>query len=43
MAHAYILKNKSFAFGVALGMTIVLGIIFLACQGYEYSNGIKFS
>jgi heme/copper-type cytochrome/quinol oxidase subunit 3 len=43
LAHAYILKNKTQAFGFHLGCTVLLGIAFLACQFFEYKYVVKFS
>jgi cytochrome c oxidase subunit 3 len=49
IAHAYILEASSQAryahsgFATYLLFTIILGLVFLCCQGYEYKYGVKFS
>jgi len=47
IAHAHILKlparKNSWGFFKYLGYTIVFGLIFLACQKYEYTHGVEFS
>ena len=43
IAHAYIIKNNSDGFFWYLFLTIILGVTFLFCQGYEYKYGVKFS
>lgn len=43
IAHAYILQGNKEAFGWYLLLTILLGITFLICQGFEYKYGVKFS
>lgn len=43
IAHAYILKGNSDGFFWYLFLTVLLGSVFLFCQAYEYTNGIKFS
>lgn len=42
-AHAYIISNKKGYFTVTLALTVLLGIVFLTCQAYEYKYGVKFS
>lgn len=42
-AHAYIIKNNSGYFAMNLGLTVLLGVVFLLCQAYEYKYGVKFS
>ena len=41
VAHHGLLHNKRGQLTLWLGLTIVLGIIFLACQAYEYSHAIS--
>lgn len=43
VAHAYIVKNNVDGFSFYLFLTILLGVTFLFCQGYEYKYGVKFS
>jgi len=43
ISHAYIIKNNHDGFFWYLFLTIVLGLMFLICQAYEYKYGIKFS
>ena len=43
IAHAYIVKNNTSGFSFYLFLTILLGVTFLFCQGYEYKYGVKFS
>jgi cytochrome c oxidase subunit 3 len=43
VAHAYILRDNRAGFGAYLLMTIILGLVFLMCQAYEYKYGVKFS
>jgi heme/copper-type cytochrome/quinol oxidase subunit 3 len=43
VAHAYILRDNRLGFGAYLLLTIILGLIFLFCQAYEYKHGVKFS
>ena len=43
IAHAYIVKNHHRGFSFYLFLTILLGVTFLFCQGYEYKYGVKFS
>lgn len=43
VAHAYIVKNNQDGFFWYLGLTVLLGVVFLCCQGYEYKYGVKFS
>lgn len=43
VAHAYIVKDKNRYFAWYLLLTIILGIVFLICQAYEYKHGVKFS
>jgi cytochrome c oxidase subunit 3 len=43
VAHAYILRDNRQGFGAYLLMTIILGVVFLLCQAYEYKYGVKFS
>lgn len=42
-AHAWILQDKSSAFSGALALTVILGVVFLMCQAYEYKYGVKFT
>lgn len=42
-AHAYILKGNNKHFFWFLAATILLGAVFLVCQGFEYKYGVKFS
>jgi len=43
VAHAYIVKGNHDGFAWYLFLTILLGVAFLCCQGYEYKYGVKFS
>lgn len=42
-AHAFLLEGQKSRFVTMLGWTIVLGFIFLVCQGFEYKYGVNFS
>lgn len=42
-AHAFLLEGQKGRFRVMLAWTIVLGFIFLVCQGFEYKYGVNFS
>jgi heme/copper-type cytochrome/quinol oxidase subunit 3 len=42
-AHALILSDRHREFSWALALTILLGVVFLLCQAYEYKYGIKFT
>jgi len=37
------LQDKISAFSGALSLTVILGVVFLLCQAYEYAYGVKFS
>ena len=41
--HASLLEGRSKDFATMLGWTIVLGLVFLICQGFEYKYGVNFS
>jgi cytochrome c oxidase subunit 3 len=43
VAHAYIIQNNKDGFSWYLMLTILLGCMFLFCQWYEYTYGVKFS
>jgi cytochrome c oxidase subunit 3 len=43
ISHAYIVQNRMDGFAWYLFLTILLGIVFLFCQAYEYKYGVKFS
>jgi cytochrome c oxidase subunit 3 len=43
VAHAYIVKNNADGFAWYLFLTVLLGVMFLFCQAYEYKYGVKFS
>lgn len=47
VAHAHVLKfpapEHASAFFRYLFFTIILGVVFLICQGYEYAYGVEFS
>jgi heme/copper-type cytochrome/quinol oxidase subunit 3 len=43
IAHAYLIKKNYSGFSWNLLLTILLGVTFLICQGYEYKYGVKFS
>lgn len=43
IAHAYIVRGNHKGFAGYLLLTILLGLVFLFCQSYEYKYGVKFS
>lgn len=43
VAHAYLNNGRFDGFAWFLFLTIILGVVFLFCQGYEYKYGVTFS